>query len=263
MPRIFTGLEVPEAIGDDLARLRGGLLGARWVEPEDYHLTLRFVGDVDDRTANEIADLLYAVRKRAIEVTLTGLGAFGGDRPRSLFVAVKQTQPLMELQAEHERIMRRVGLAPETRKFIPTSRWPGLAATPPPARRRTGSRCARCSSPHLHRAELRAVLVEGIGRRRALPRRGELSARRLTRPLSCGRRPGWPPAAARRLPGPEPDPGPGRGRSNPWCATASCPAARAPGPARARRPRRSGPEPDRWSAPPPWCAAARGPAPAR
>ncbi|MCZ8316750.1 RNA 2',3'-cyclic phosphodiesterase [Phreatobacter sp.] len=119
MPRIFTGLEVPEAIGDDLARLRGGLLGARWIEPEDYHLTLRFVGDVDDRTANEIADLLYAVRRRAIEVTLTGLGAFGGDRPRSLFVAVKQTQPLMELQAEHERIMRRVGLAPETRKFIP------------------------------------------------------------------------------------------------------------------------------------------------
>ncbi len=79
MPRIFTGLEVPEAIGEDLARLRGGLLGARWVEPEDYHLTLRFVGDVDERTANEIADLLYAVRKRAIEVTLTGLGAFGGD----------------------------------------------------------------------------------------------------------------------------------------------------------------------------------------
>ena len=119
MPRIFTGLEVPEALCEDLARLRGGLMSARWIEPEDYHLTLRFVGDVDERTANEIADLLYAVRKRSIEVTLTGLGAFGGDRPRSIVVQVRQTQPLMELQAEHERIMRRVGLSPEPRKFVP------------------------------------------------------------------------------------------------------------------------------------------------
>ncbi len=119
MPRIFTGLEVPEAMADELSKLRGGLMSARWIEPENYHLTLRFIGDVDERTANEIADLLYVVKKRSIEVTLTGLGAFGGDRPRSLYVAVKQTQPLMELQAEHERIMRRVGLPPETRKFVP------------------------------------------------------------------------------------------------------------------------------------------------
>ncbi|MGQ3356163.1 MAG: RNA 2',3'-cyclic phosphodiesterase [Phreatobacter sp.] len=119
MPRIFTGLEVPEALREDLARLRGGLMSARWIEPDDYHLTLRFVGDVDERTANEIADLLFAVRKRSIEVTLTGLGAFGGDRPRSIVVQVRQTQPLMELQAEHERIMRRVGLSPEPRKFVP------------------------------------------------------------------------------------------------------------------------------------------------
>jgi RNA 2',3'-cyclic 3'-phosphodiesterase len=119
MPRIFTGLEVPETMADDLSKLRGGLMSARWIDPEDYHLTLRFIGDVDERTANEIADLLYVVKKRSIEVTLTGLGAFGGDRPRSLYVAVKLTQPLIELQAEHERIMRRVGLAPETRKFVP------------------------------------------------------------------------------------------------------------------------------------------------
>jgi 2'-5' RNA ligase len=119
MPRIFTGLEVPETMADDLSKLRGGLMSARWIDPEDYHLTLRFIGDVDERTANEIADLLYVVKKRSIEVTLTGLGAFGGDRPRSLYVAVKLTQPLVELQAEHERIMRRVGLAPETRKFVP------------------------------------------------------------------------------------------------------------------------------------------------
>ena len=47
MPRLFTALEIPPEIGQSLAMLRGGLPGARWVEPENYHLTLRFIGDVD------------------------------------------------------------------------------------------------------------------------------------------------------------------------------------------------------------------------
>ncbi|MFX6118970.1 2'-5' RNA ligase family protein, partial [Acinetobacter baumannii] len=80
-------------MADDLSRLQGGLGAARWIDPEDFHLTLRFIGDVGERAANDIADMLYAVRKRTIEVTLTGLGSFGGDKPRSLYIAVKQTQP--------------------------------------------------------------------------------------------------------------------------------------------------------------------------
>lgn len=119
MPRIFTGLDVPESMADDLSRLQGGLGSARWIDPEDFHITLRFIGDVGERAANDIADMLYAVRKRPLEVTLTGLGSFGGDKPHTLYIAVKPSPPLMELQAEHERIMRRVGMPPETRKFTP------------------------------------------------------------------------------------------------------------------------------------------------
>lgn len=119
MPRLFTGLQVPPDMARQVALLRGGLTGARWIEPDDFHITLRFIGDVDDRTAHDVADLLYAVRRKPFEVTLTGLGSFGGDKPRSLFIAVKPSQSLVELQAEQERIMRRVGLAPETRKFVP------------------------------------------------------------------------------------------------------------------------------------------------
>ena len=119
MPRLFTGLDVPESMADDLSRLQGGLGSARWIDPEDFHITLRFIGDVGERVANDIADMLYAVRKRPLEVTLTGLGSFGGDKPHTLYIAVKPSPPLMELQAEHERIMRRVGMPPETRKFTP------------------------------------------------------------------------------------------------------------------------------------------------
>ena len=49
MPRLFTGLEIPSNAATELSLLRGGLSGARWIEPEDYHLTLRFVGDVARR----------------------------------------------------------------------------------------------------------------------------------------------------------------------------------------------------------------------
>ena len=45
MPRLFTGIEIPDELRRLLAQLRGGLQGARWADPDDYHLTLRFVGD--------------------------------------------------------------------------------------------------------------------------------------------------------------------------------------------------------------------------
>jgi 2'-5' RNA ligase len=55
MPRLFTGLEVPEAVVGQLALMRGGVVGARWLEPDDYHITLRFVGDVDGDVARDNA----------------------------------------------------------------------------------------------------------------------------------------------------------------------------------------------------------------
>ena len=58
MPRLFTGLELPESVVGQIALARGGVIGARWLEPEDYHVTLRFVGDVDARTAHDIAETL-------------------------------------------------------------------------------------------------------------------------------------------------------------------------------------------------------------
>ena len=118
MPRLFTALEIPSEIVQSMARLRGGLPGARWVEPENYHLTLRFIGDVDDALAEEIADLLSAVERPAFELRIDGLDSFGGRRPRAVVAAVPPVTELVELQADHERIMQRVGLGPD-RKYKP------------------------------------------------------------------------------------------------------------------------------------------------
>src|SRR6186997_2675870 len=119
MPRLFAGLEIPAEIGQSLSNLRGGLPGARWIDPENYHVTLRFIGDVDDDIAQEIAWLLGKVRRKDFELRFDGLQSFGGRKPRALIAAVAPSQSVMELQAEHERLMRRVGLDPEARKYTP------------------------------------------------------------------------------------------------------------------------------------------------
>jgi 2'-5' RNA ligase len=120
LPRLFVGLEIPETIVDALAACRGGLPGARWVEPENYHVTLRFIGDVDETVADDVFALLAEARPRApLEIVLDGLGSFGGDKPHAVFANVLATEPLAGLQEETERLVRRAGLAPERRKFKP------------------------------------------------------------------------------------------------------------------------------------------------
>jgi RNA 2',3'-cyclic 3'-phosphodiesterase len=119
MPRLFTGLEIPPDVGQSLASLRGGLPGARWIDPENYHVTLRFIGDVDDVVAHEVASMLGRVHREAFHLRVEDLISFGGRKPRAIVATLGTAQPLMELQAEHERLMQRVGLEPEGRKYIP------------------------------------------------------------------------------------------------------------------------------------------------
>jgi 2'-5' RNA ligase len=118
MPRLFTAIELPAEVTADLSALRGGLPGARWIDPQNYHLTLRFIGDVDGPTANEVMHVLHRVERPSFDVRLSGLDQFGGRKPRSVF-AVATGDPLVELQAEHERLLRRIGLEPESRKYTP------------------------------------------------------------------------------------------------------------------------------------------------
>jgi RNA 2',3'-cyclic 3'-phosphodiesterase len=119
MPRLFTAIEIPAVVAESLAIMRGGLPGARWIDRENYHITLRFIGDIDDSLAREIAGLLGRVRRGPFELRLDGLSSFGGRKPRAVVAPVKQVPQLMELQAEQERLFQRLGLEPEGRKYTP------------------------------------------------------------------------------------------------------------------------------------------------
>ena len=119
MPRLFTAIEIPEAVRLHLSLIRAPLGGAKWIEPENMHVTLRFAGDIDGRTADEFVDFLAGVRARPFSVTIAGVGAFGGRDPRVLWAGVEAGEPLEALARAHERAARAAGLEPEGRTFKP------------------------------------------------------------------------------------------------------------------------------------------------
>lgn len=119
MPRLFTALEIPAEVASALTLHRGGLVGARWIEPADYHITLRFLGDIDRRMAHDVDSFLADIQGQPFEVTLEALDSFGGDKPRAIFARAQPSRPLTELQSDIERLMRRIGLPAEGRKFVP------------------------------------------------------------------------------------------------------------------------------------------------
>lgn len=119
MPRLFTALEIPRPVAMSLSLLRGGLPGARWIDVENYHITLRFIGDVDGRTADEIVDRLDRIDRPEFQAALTGIGSFGSKKPHSIWAGVTPCPEIFALQAEIERICQRIGLAPDPRKFTP------------------------------------------------------------------------------------------------------------------------------------------------
>ncbi|MGI9512215.1 MAG: RNA 2',3'-cyclic phosphodiesterase [Anderseniella sp.] len=120
MPRLFTGVELPSDVGRDLVIMQGGIEGARWIDPDNYHLTLRFIGDISDRAADELTgELQRIVAMPAFNISLSGMGVFGTKKPHSLYVKVDESPDLRRLQAMHERVCQSLGMPPEQRKFTP------------------------------------------------------------------------------------------------------------------------------------------------
>lgn len=133
MPRLFTALEIPAEVGFMLSLKRGGLQGARWIDPENYHITLRFIGDVGNDVADEVAEGLDRLcHSDAFAIRLSHLGSFGGDKPRALYAGVEPSPALSRLQAAQERVLQRVGLDPEGRKFVPHVTLARLRGCPAP-----------------------------------------------------------------------------------------------------------------------------------
>jgi 2'-5' RNA ligase len=116
VPRLFVGVDFPQELKLALTKLCAGVPGAKWVQPCKFHLTLRFIGMVDDPTAANIAAVLLRIEESACMLSLAGVGHFGGH---TLWVGVENNPALTCLQVRIEDCLQQIGLAAETRPYVP------------------------------------------------------------------------------------------------------------------------------------------------
>lgn len=131
MPRLFTAIALPPDLADHLARLAMPLPGARWIEPDDMHITLRFAGDIDTLAAREFHAALAGIDEPAFTLRLSGFGAFGGQQPKTLWAGVAESPWLDALQRANDRAARAAALARPRHPFKPHVTLARLKGTRP------------------------------------------------------------------------------------------------------------------------------------
>src|SRR5258708_30189083 len=92
MLRLFVGIALPPALKLRLSLLASGVPGARWVDPGNYHLTVRFIGEVDEGAAGDVDAALVRIQARRFDLSLAGVGHFGD---RMLWAGVEKSLPLV------------------------------------------------------------------------------------------------------------------------------------------------------------------------
>lgn len=118
--RLFVALTLPEDIRNQLRLLCGGLPGARWVAPENFHITLRFLGEVDGRDMDYVDAALAGIRAPRFRCSLKGVDAFSsGAKVKAVYAGVQKTTALQHLRDKVESAVVRAGLEPEPKKYTP------------------------------------------------------------------------------------------------------------------------------------------------
>lgn len=118
--RLFAAIRPPEEMRDALIDTMEALDGARWQDEEQLHLTLRFIGEVDRHTAEDVADALSRIRMEPFPLLIDGVGHFERKGvPHAIWARVEPSRELIELQKSVEQACRGAGVEGETRRFTP------------------------------------------------------------------------------------------------------------------------------------------------
>ena len=120
MIRLFAAIALPESIRRHLSILCAGVPGARWQQYDQFHLTLRFIGEVDGALGNDISGALDGISMPGFDLALSGVGTWGDKRKsHALWAGVRPSEPLMRLRNKIENALVRAGVEPDRRKFHP------------------------------------------------------------------------------------------------------------------------------------------------
>jgi 2'-5' RNA ligase len=133
MPRLFVALDLPGEQKDRLLALCNSLPGARWVRDRQFHLSLRFLGEVEGPTLESVQHALNGVRSDPFSLELSGVGHFPPrGTPRVLWAGLAPSAELLALHRQVDKVLRRVGIPPEERKYAPHVTLARLRETPLP-----------------------------------------------------------------------------------------------------------------------------------
>ncbi|MDI1448423.1 RNA 2',3'-cyclic phosphodiesterase [Polyangium sp. 6x1] len=119
---VDTGAECHARIIEAVSRARAHAPRARWVRTEGIHVTLVFLGEVDESLVPAVVAKAEGVAARHAPLTLRfeGAGCFGGRKPRVLWIGVGGDVPALGLvQKELSEALMEVGYVPEERLFSP------------------------------------------------------------------------------------------------------------------------------------------------
>ena len=120
MPRLFLAIDPPDRVKDAVADLQEDLSQARWVDIDNLHLTLRFIGEVSDAVTREVIDSVARIAAPSVAVQPEGPGHFERrGRPTVLWVGVAASAELLALHRAAEAACRAAGLPPDPRRFHP------------------------------------------------------------------------------------------------------------------------------------------------
>ena len=134
--RIFFALDLPEAQRDALALRQAMLPLPRRVNPEDFHLTLAFLGELPDAQIEAAHEAAQRVRAAAFTLTVADLGLFGGEKPRLAWAGVLPCPELDDLAARLCAALRHAGIELEARRFNPHITLGRFWRLPPPEKMR-------------------------------------------------------------------------------------------------------------------------------
>ncbi len=117
--RAFIGLGPPDTVRDALDGLQSDLRVGRLVDPENLHLTLAFLGEVDLPTLEALHLDLQQITFAPFDLRLAGLELFGGARPRVLSIRGQAGPPLRALRAKLHSTARGAGIDLPRARFRP------------------------------------------------------------------------------------------------------------------------------------------------
>ncbi|NIP39441.1 MAG: RNA 2',3'-cyclic phosphodiesterase [Candidatus Dadabacteria bacterium] len=124
--RVFIAALLPDEIKDHIESyvhsIRSNIMRVKWEKPEKLHITLKFLGDIDDKQLNEVNDIVFAAVAdiSKINLSLTNFGAFPSlSRPRVLYVGFSASEAISDLQGIIDAGLLEAGFDKEQRKFIP------------------------------------------------------------------------------------------------------------------------------------------------